>query len=78
MATKRDYYEILGVKKGAPDAEIKSAYRKMALKWHPDRNQDKKEAAEKEFKEMLKQKSKLFSKFFDKYKSMFWDKKHYK
>lgn len=52
MATKRDYYEILGVKKGATDSEIKSAYRKMALKWHPDRNQDKKEAAEKEFKEI--------------------------
>lgn len=52
MPTKRDYYEILGVKKGATDAEIKAAYRKMALKWHPDRNQDKKEAAEKEFKEI--------------------------
>lgn len=52
MPTKRDYYEILGVKKGASDAEVKAAYRKMALKWHPDRNQDKKEAAEKEFKEI--------------------------
>lgn len=52
MATKRDFYEVLGVKKGATDAEIKSAYRKMALKWHPDRNQDKKEEAEKQFKEI--------------------------
>jgi DnaJ-class molecular chaperone len=52
MATKRDYYEILGVKKGATDAEVKAAYRKMALKWHPDRNQDKKAEAEKEFKEI--------------------------
>ncbi|MBP7768691.1 J domain-containing protein [Candidatus Woesebacteria bacterium] len=52
MPTKRDYYEILGLKKGASDAEIKAAYRKMALKWHPDRNQDKKEEAEKEFKEI--------------------------
>lgn len=52
MPTKRDYYEILGLKKGATDAEIKSAYRKMALQWHPDRNQDKKAAAEKEFKEI--------------------------
>lgn len=52
MATKRDYYEVLGVKKGATDAEIKSAYRKMALKWHPDRNQDKKEEAEGQFKEI--------------------------
>lgn len=52
MATKRDYYEVLGTKKGASDAEIKAAYRKMALKWHPDRNQDKKAEAEKEFKEI--------------------------
>ncbi len=52
MATKRDYYEILGVKKDAPASEIKSAYRKMALKWHPDRNQDKKEEAETKFKEI--------------------------
>ncbi len=52
MATKRDYYEILGVKKGAPSDEIKSAYRKMALKWHPDRNQDKKAEAEEKFKEI--------------------------
>lgn len=52
MATKRDYYEILGVEKGASDADIKSAYRKKALKWHPDKNQDNKEEAEKKFKEI--------------------------
>jgi molecular chaperone DnaJ len=50
MATKRDYYEILGVKKGASDAEIKAAYRAAALKWHPDRNKAP-EATEK-FKEI--------------------------
>ena len=52
MATKRDYYEILGLKKGATEREIKSAYRKLALKWHPDKNQDKKKEAEEKFKEI--------------------------
>lgn len=52
MATKRDYYEILGLEKGASAADIKSAYRKAALKWHPDKNQDKKEEAEAKFKEI--------------------------
>lgn len=50
MATKRDYYDILGVKKGDSDAVIKSAYRKAALQWHPDRN--KAADAEAKFKEI--------------------------
>ena len=45
-----DYYETLGVKKNATTAEIKAAYRKLALQWHPDRN--KSETAEKKFKEV--------------------------
>lgn len=50
MATKRDYYEILGVAKTATEAELKSAYRKLALKYHPDRN--KAPDAEATFKEI--------------------------
>ena len=50
MATKRDYYDILDVGKTASEAEIKKAYRKQALQWHPDRNKSA-EAAEK-FKEV--------------------------
>ncbi len=50
MSGKRDYYEVLGISRDASDQEIKSAYRKLALQYHPDRNPGNKEA-EEQFKE---------------------------
>ena len=50
MATKRDYYEVLGVNRDASEEDIKKAYRKLAMKFHPDRNPDSKESEDK-FKE---------------------------
>lgn len=50
MATKRDYYEVLGIQKGASDDEIKKAFRKLAKKYHPDMN--KEPGAEEKFKEI--------------------------
>ena len=51
MAAKRDFYEVLGVKKDAAEAELKKAYRKLAKKYHPDSNQGNAEA-EQRFKEV--------------------------
>ena len=48
---KRDYYEVLGVARTATEAEMKSAYRKLAMKWHPDRNPGDKDC-EHQFKEI--------------------------
>lgn len=55
-----DPYQVLGVDRNATEADIKKAYRKEALKWHPDKNPDNKEAAEKKFK-MVSQAFKVLS-----------------
>ena len=52
MSEKRDYYEVLGVQKGASEDEIKKAYKKLARKYHPDLNRDDPKAAEEKFKEV--------------------------
>ena len=50
MSEKRDYYEVLGVSRDASEADVKKAYRRLAMKYHPDRNPGD-EAAEEKFKE---------------------------
>jgi curved DNA-binding protein CbpA len=48
----KDYYEILELPKNASEGDIKKAYRRLALKWHPDKNPDNGKEAEKRFKEI--------------------------
>ncbi|XP_070566633.1 dnaJ homolog subfamily B member 6-like isoform X3 [Ptychodera flava] len=65
-----DYYKVLGISRTATEEEIKKAYRKLALKWHPDKNQDKKDEAEKKFKEI----SEAYQVLSDKKKKEIYDR----
>ena len=69
MANKKDYYEILAVTREASDQEIKSAYRKMAMKYHPDKNPGNKEA-----EESFKQAAEAYSVLGDKEKRTVYDR----
>ena len=57
FAHAKDYYSILGVARGAPESQIKRAYRKLALKYHPDKNQDKAAEATEMFQFLQRQKT---------------------
>ena len=61
MAEKRDYYEVLGVNKNSTPDEIKSAYRKAALKWHPDKWVNGTDAEKKTAEENFKEASEAYS-----------------
>lgn len=50
--SEKNYYETLQISKGSTDAEIKKAYRKLAMKWHPDKNPDIPEEAARKFQEI--------------------------
>ena len=70
MATKKDYYEVLGVNKNATDEELKKAYRKLAKKYHPDANPDNKEEAEKKFKEAVKAEKETEARMLERLKNL--------
>ena len=61
MAQKRDYYEVLGVSKNATADELKKAYRKLAIQYHPDRQQGKSEAEKKEAEEKFKEAAEAYN-----------------
>ena len=66
MAEKRDYYEVLGVSKNASDDELKKADRKVAMKYHPDRQTDRSDAEKKEEEEKIKEAAEAYRVLSDK------------
>jgi molecular chaperone DnaJ len=70
---QRDYYEVLGVSKNATDSELKSAYRKLAIKWHPDKWSNKSETEKKEAEDKFKEISQAYNILSDKDKRNQYD-----
>lgn len=70
---KRDYYEVLGVAKNATEQEIKAAYKKMAIKYHPDRQGDKSEAEKKEAEAKFKEAAEAYDVLHDPQKRQRYD-----
>jgi len=68
MTNKRDYYEVLGTNRNASEDEIKAAYRKLALKYHPDRN-----SGNKESEEMFKEAAEAYEVLHDPQKKNIYD-----
>lgn len=73
MANKRDYYEVLGVEKTATDAQIKSAYKKLAIKYHPDRQSGKSDAEKKDAEEKFKEAAEAYNVLKDPQKRQQYD-----
>lgn len=73
MANRRDYYEVLGVKKDASDADIKSAFRKLSMKWHPDKQVGKSDAEKKEAEDKFKEIAEAYDVLSDKDKRAQYD-----
>ena len=73
MEQKRDYYEVLGVAKTATEQEIKAAYKKMAIKYHPDRQGDKSEAEKKEAEAKFKEAAEAYDVLHDPQKRQRYD-----
>lgn len=73
MSTKRDFYEILGVSKDATDEQIKKAYKKQAVKWHPDRWGDKSEEEQKKAEENFKEVAEAYEVLHDPQKRQRYD-----
>ena len=74
MDKKRDYYEVLGVGKNATDDELKKAYRKLAIKYHPDRQQGKTDAEKKEAEEKFKEAAEAYDVLSNKEKRENYDR----